>query len=323
MMFYLYLFNVCGLMFVDLYYLCSLKGVYGVKQHVCCSEIKTQMKIIDTINELRLFLGESRDMGKSIGLVPTMGALHAGHASLVERAVRENDVVVVSVFVNPTQFNDKNDLKNYPRTLDADCALLEKVGATVAFAPSVEEMYPQEDTRRFSFAPLDTVMEGACRPGHFNGVAQIVSKLFYAVEPDKAYFGEKDFQQLAIIREMVRQLDMRLEIVGCPIVREEDGLAMSSRNTLLSEDERERALTISSTLFASADFAKVNTLEATKAFVEDMINDTPGLELEYYQIVDGNTLQEIGEWSDSDYVVGCIALFCGNVRLIDNIKYKG
>lgn len=281
------------------------------------------MKIIDTIKDLRLLLDESRAAGKSVGLVPTMGALHAGHASLVERAVKENDVVVVSVFVNPTQFNDKNDLKNYPRTLDADCALLERIGATVAFAPSVEEMYPEEDTRQFSFAPLDTVMEGACRPGHFNGVAQIVSKLFYAVEPDRAYFGEKDFQQLAIIREMVRQLDMRLEIVGCPIVREEDGLAMSSRNTLLSEDERERALTISSTLFASADFAKVNTLAATKAFVEDMINDTPGLELEYYQIVDGNTLQEIGEWSDSDYVVGCIALFCGNVRLIDNIKYKG
>lgn len=281
------------------------------------------MKIIDTIKDLRLLLDESRAAGKSVGLVPTMGALHAGHASLVERAVKENDVVVVSVFVNPTQFNDKNDLKNYPRTLDADCALLERIGATVAFAPSVEEMYPEEDTRQFSFAPLDTVMEGACRPGHFNGVAQIVSKLFYVVEPDRAYFGEKDFQQLAIIREMVRQLDMRLEIVGCPIVREEDGLAMSSRNTLLSEDERERALTISSTLFASVDFAKVNTLAATKAFVEDMINDTPGLELEYYQIVDGNTLQEIGEWKDSDYVVGCIALFCGNVRLIDNIKYKG
>ena len=280
------------------------------------------MKVVETIKDLKALLGECRNAGKSVGFVPTMGALHAGHASLVERAVRENDVVVVSVFVNPTQFNDKNDLKNYPRTLEADCALLEKVGAAVAFAPAVEEMYPEEDTRQFSFAPLDTVMEGACRPGHFNGVAQIVSKLFYAVEPDRAYFGEKDFQQLAIIREMVRQLGMKLEIVGCPIVREEDGLAMSSRNTLLSEDERERALTISSTLFASVDFAKVNTLEATREFVEDMINDTHGLELEYYKIVDGNTLQEIDEWGDSDYVVGCIALFCGNVRLIDNIRYK-
>ncbi len=314
-----FIYPLCGCMFVILSYLCKLKST-----PLCARLNKVmKMKVINTIKELKTLLGECRAAGKSIGLVPTMGALHAGHASLVDRAVRENDVVVVSIFVNPTQFNDKNDLKNYPRTLEADCALLEKIGAAVAFAPEVEEMYPTEDTRRFSFAPLDTVMEGACRPGHFNGVAQIVSKLFYAVEPDRAYFGEKDFQQLAIIREMVRQLALPLEIVGCPIVRETDGLAMSSRNTLLSADERERALTISSALFASVDFAKVNTLEATKAFVEDIINDTPGLELEYYRIVDGNTLQEIEEWSDSDYVVGCIALFCGNVRLIDNIKYKG
>ena len=281
------------------------------------------MKLISTIKDLKSLLDEWRAEGKTVGLVPTMGALHQGHASLVERAVKENDVVVVSVFVNPTQFNDKNDLKNYPRTLEADCALLEKIGADIAFAPSVEEMYPTEDTRQFSFAPIDTVMEGACRPGHFNGVAQIVSKLFYAVEPDKAYFGEKDFQQLAIIREMVRQLDLKLEIVGCPIVREADGLAMSSRNTLLTADERQRALTISRTLFASLDYAAGNSLAATKAFVEEKINSTPGLELEYYQIVDGNTLQEINEWSDSDYVMGCIALFCGKIRLIDNIKYKG
>lgn len=281
------------------------------------------MKLISTIKDLKSLLDECRAAGKTVGLVPTMGALHQGHASLVERAVKENDVAVVSVFVNPTQFNDKNDLKNYPRTLEADCALLENIGADIAFAPSVEEMYPTEDTRQFSFAPIDTVMEGACRPGHFNGVAQIVSKLFYAVEPDKAYFGEKDFQQLAIIREMVRQLDLKLEIVGCPIVREADGLAMSSRNTLLTADERQRALTISRTLFASLDYAAGNSLAATKAFVEEKINSTPGLELEYYQIVDGNTLQEINEWSDSDYIVGCIALFCGKIRLIDNIKYKG
>lgn len=279
------------------------------------------MIIIHTKDELRAELNNYRAAGKSIGLVPTMGALHQGHASLVERAVAENDVVVVSIFVNPTQFNDKNDLKNYPRTLEADCALLEKVGASVAFAPSVEEMYPEPDTREFSFAPLDTVMEGACRPGHFNGVAQIVSKLFYAVEPDRAYFGEKDFQQLAIIRKMVSDLGFKLQIVGCPIVREADGLAMSSRNTLLSAEERERALTISRTLFASLDFAKDNSLAATKAFVENAINETPGLELEYYQIVDGDTLQEVGEWSNTNYAVGCIALFCGKIRLIDNIKY--
>lgn len=280
------------------------------------------MELVSTVKELKGLLDVFRAKGSNVGFVPTMGALHEGHASLVRCSVANNDVTVVSVFVNPTQFNDKNDLKNYPRTLEADCALLEKVGATVVFAPSVEEMYPEEDTRSFSFAPLDTVMEGACRPGHFNGVAQIVSKLFYAVEPDNAYFGEKDFQQLAIIREMVRQLGLGVNIVGCPIVRENDGLAMSSRNTLLSAAERERALIISRTLFASKEFACDNTLEATKEFVENAINSTEGLELEYFQIVDGNTLQEIKEWGDSDYIVGCIALFCGNVRLIDNIKYK-
>ncbi len=280
------------------------------------------MRVVTTIAELKALLDTYRKEGKMIALVPTMGALHAGHASLVKRSVAENGVTVVSVFVNPTQFNDKNDLKNYPRTLDADCRLLEQVGADVVFAPAVDEMYPEEDTRSFSFAPLDTVMEGACRPGHFNGVAQIVSKLFYAVEPDRAYFGEKDFQQLAIIREMVRQLALPVEIVGCPIVRENDGLAMSSRNTLLSAEERERALTISRTLFESLEHAKSNDLASTKAFVENVINSTEGLCLEYYQIVDGNTLQEIAEWGDSEYVVGCIALFCGKIRLIDNIVYK-
>lgn len=280
------------------------------------------MKVIRTIVELRDVLDVYRKDGKKIGLVPTMGALHAGHASLVERSVAQNDVTVVSIFVNPTQFNDKNDLMNYPRNLDADCALLEGVGAQIAFAPEVAEMYPEPDTRVFSFAPLDEVMEGPFRPGHFNGVAQIVSKLFYAVEPHRAYFGEKDFQQLAIIREMVRQLGLRLEIIGCPIVREADGLAMSSRNMLLMPEERTRALKISRTLFASLEYAKENTLQQTKAFVEEAINATEGFKLEYYQIVDGRTLQPVGQWDDSDYIVGCIALFCGKIRLIDNIKYK-
>ncbi|MBO7280116.1 MAG: pantoate--beta-alanine ligase [Bacteroidaceae bacterium] len=280
------------------------------------------MKVIRTICELKNELDLCREKGKSIGLVPTMGALHAGHASLVKRSVNENDVTVVSIFVNPTQFNDKNDLMNYPRDLDADCRLLDGVGAAIAFAPEVEEMYPEPDTRQFSFAPLDEVMEGPFRPGHFNGVAQIVSKLFYAVEPDRAYFGEKDFQQLAIIREMVRQLGLKLDIVGCPIVREEDGLAMSSRNMLLTAEERTRALKISRTLFASLDYAKEHTLQQTKAFVEEAIKATEGFCLEYYQIVDGNTLQPVEQWSDSDYIVGCIALFCGKIRLIDNIKYK-
>lgn len=280
------------------------------------------MKVIHTIQELQSELSTLKAAGKKVGLVPTMGALHAGHASLVKRSVNDNDVTVVSVFVNPTQFNDKNDLAKYPRTLEADCKLLESCGATFVFAPSVEEMYPQPDTRQFSYAPLDTVMEGAFRPGHFNGVCQIVSKLFDAVKPHYAYFGEKDFQQLAIIREMVRQMGLPLQIVGCPIVRESDGLALSSRNTLLSAEERTQALQISKTLFASRDWAAGHTLAETQKFVEDAIEVAPGLRLQYFEIVDGNTLQKVQNWDDSSYIVGCITVFCGDVRLIDNIKYK-
>ena len=280
------------------------------------------MKVIHTIKDLQAELSVLKAQDKKVGLVPTMGALHAGHASLVKRSVNENEVTVVSVFVNPTQFNDKNDLVKYPRTLDADCKLLEACGATYAFAPSVEEMYPEPDTRQFSYAPLDTVMEGAFRPGHFNGVCQIVSKLFEAVKPHRAYFGEKDFQQLAIIREMVRQMQFDLEIVGCPIVREEDGLALSSRNARLSAEERENALKISQTLFKSRTIAATHTVGETLKFVEDAIAAVPGLRLEYFEIVDGNTLQKVDNWNQTSYVVGCITVFCGDVRLIDNIKYK-
>lgn len=280
------------------------------------------MKIIHTIKELQAEISAQKNAGKRVGLVPTMGALHAGHASLVERSVAENDVTVVSIFVNPTQFNDKNDLVKYPRTLEADCQLLQSVGASIAFAPSVEEVYPEPDTRSFSYAPLDTVMEGAFRPGHFNGVCQIVSKLFDMVQPHRAYFGEKDFQQLAIIREMVRQMQYPLEIIGCPIVREADGLAMSSRNTRLSADEHTTALNISRTLFESQEFAKSHTLAETKAFVEESIAATDGLRLEYYEVVDERTLQTVREWDEAEGIVGCITVFCGEVRLIDNIRYK-
>ena len=280
------------------------------------------MKLVHTIQELRAELDIQRKAGKKIGFVPTMGALHEGHASLVRRAVAENDVVVVSDFVNPTQFNDKNDLLKYPRTLEADCELLEKEGAAYVFAPSVEEVYPEPDTRQFSYAPLDTVMEGKYRPGHFNGVCQVVSKLFMMVEPDKAYFGEKDFQQLAIIREMVKQMNFPLEIVGCPIVREADGLALSSRNARLSEEERLQALSISKTLFQSKEYAATHTVEETQKFVEDGIAAAEGLELEYFELVDGITLQKISTWDETNYAVGCITVYCGEVRLIDNIKYK-
>lgn len=282
------------------------------------------MEIVHTIKELKTKLQVQREKGKTIGLVPTMGALHAGHASLVKRSVNENDVTVVSVFVNPTQFNDKKDLEKYPRTLEADCELLERIGANIVFAPSVSEVYPEPDTRVFSYPPTDEVMEGRFRPGHFNGVCQIVSKLFMIVEPNKAYFGEKDFQQIAVIKAMVADQKYPLEICPCPIVRETDGLALSSRNTLLSEAERKIALNISKTLFESLEYAKTHTLTETKYWVISTINAIEGLEVQYYEIVDGKSLSSLNDWRDSDYIVGCITVFCGSipVRLIDNIKYK-
>ena len=277
------------------------------------------MQVFNRGVELSAALGNEKVL---TGFVPTMGALHEGHVSLVERCRRECRRVVVSVFVNPTQFNDPADLRSYPRNLEADLKLLEAAGADFVYAPSVEDVYPEPDTRQFDFGQTDKVMEGAHRPGHFNGVAQVVSRLFAIVQPDKAYFGEKDFQQLAIIREMVRQLNYSLEIVGCPIVREEDGLALSSRNKRLSAEERENALNISRTLFKSRNFAATHTVSETQKMVEDAIEAAPGLRLEYFEIVDGNTLQKINDWEDTSYAVGCITVFCGEVRLIDNIKYK-
>lgn len=285
---------------------------------------KITMKVFNTKANLEEALAAARAEGKKIGLVPTMGALHAGHASLVKRSVSENDVTVVSVFVNPTQFNDKNDLKNYPRTLDADCQLLESLGATYVFAPSVEEVYPDPDTRTFSYPPIDTVMEGPRRPGHFNGVCQIVSKLFYMVQPDRAYFGEKDFQQIAVIRAMVADLKLPIELRPCPIVREESGLALSSRNALLTEAEKRTAVCISQALKTSVDFAKNHTVAETHDLVVGALNATKGLEVEYFEIVNGITLQPVTSWDDAPYIVGCITVYCGQrpVRLIDNIKYK-
>ncbi len=282
------------------------------------------MKVFHKIVELQNELFAARKGGKEIGLVPTMGALHAGHASLVKRSVKENNVTVVSVFVNPTQFNDKNDLKNYPRDLEADCNLLESAGADYVFAPAVDEVYPVADNRQFSFPPVDTVMEGAHRPGHFNGVCQVVSRLFYIVRPTRAYFGEKDFQQIAVIKAMVKNLGIGVQIVDCSIVREEDGLALSSRNQLLSPEERKIAVNISKTLKKSLTFAANNSVEATQKYVVDTINAIEGLEVQYYQIVDGNSLQPVQNWDDSSYIVGCITVFCGKtpIRLIDNIKYK-
>ncbi|MDE5782896.1 MAG: pantoate--beta-alanine ligase [Prevotella sp.] len=282
------------------------------------------MKIFHKIVDLKNALFEARKEGKEIGLVPTMGALHEGHASLVRRSVKENGITVVSVFVNPTQFNDKNDLKNYPRDLEADCRLLAECNADYVLAPEVEEMYPTPDNRHFEYPPVSTVMEGAHRPGHFNGVCQVVSRLFYIVRPDRAYFGEKDWQQIAVVKAMVRHLQLDVQIVECPIVRDSDGLARSSRNTLLAPDERAIAPAIYKALKDSVGYAKTHTLKDTHAKVISDINSVDGLKVEYFAIVDGNTLQEVTEWEDSPYVVGCITVYCGKtpIRLIDHIKYK-
>ncbi len=280
------------------------------------------MRIISKVSDLKQSLSALREGGKSVGLVPTMGALHEGHQSLVERARRENDIVVVSVFLNPTQFNNAEDLKTYPRTAEADAALLERCGVDIAFMPTVEDVYPEPDTRVFHLGPVAEVMEGAMRPGHFNGVCQIVSKLFMFVEPTRAYFGEKDFQQIAVIKAMVAQLGMSLEIVECPCVREADGLAKSSRNVRLTPLVRKVAPAIYRTLKESLVFAEDHSVEQTHDWVVATINAYPEMEVEYYMICDGDTLQPVTSWEESRHVVGCITVYCGDVREIDNITYK-
>ena len=286
------------------------------------------MQIITTKESLQQAVAACKQAGQTVGLVPTMGALHAGHASLVHRAVAENDICIVSVFVNPTQFNNKEDLAKYPRNIERDAELLRGIGAHFVFAPTPEEMYTAEEmnsTFSFDFNGLDQVMEGKMRPGHFNGVVQVVSRLFYLTQPDKAYFGEKDYQQLAIIHHMVERSSLAgtfgsLQIVGCPIVREDSGLALSSRNERLSPAEKETALGISRTLFESLKWAKEAgaTVKEVEQRVVDAINAIDGLEVEYYEIVDQSTLLPTDTFS---HAIGCVTVYCGPVRLIDNIKY--
>lgn len=278
------------------------------------------MKSFSTVSNLREALAEHS--GQVVGFVPTMGALHQGHISLVERARKECDVVVVSVFVNPTQFNDKNDLKNYPRTPEADAAMLEAAGVDYVLFPSVEEIYPEPDTRVFDFGQIDKVMEGATRPGHFNGVAQVVSRLFAIVEPTKAYFGEKDFQQIAVIRAMCAQLGLTLEIVDCPIIRDVDGLARSSRNTLLTAEHRAAAPHIYEVLSAATTKLNQMTPQQLTEWVVEQVENNPLLKVIYFQAVDALSLQQVENWTDSERIQGCIAVQAGEIRLIDNIKLK-
>ena len=283
------------------------------------------MKVINKTSDLQAIIEQLKNDGKSIGLVPTMGALHKGHLSLVKNSISNNDITVVSIFVNPTQFNNPNDLASYPRMVDKDLELLQTVGCDVVFAPEADDIYSKSETEsrfEFDFEGLDKVMEGKFRPGHFNGVVQIVSKLFDLVRPDRAYFGEKDFQQLAIIRLMTRRYNLPIEIVPCPIVREDSGLALSSRNSLLKDNEKQVASHIYAVLNESRQFVPQTEVEELKQCVIAAIEQKPELKVEYFDIVDGHTLKSIDKWDECDYVVGCITVFCGNVRLIDNICYK-
>lgn len=283
------------------------------------------MKVINKTSDLQAIIKQFKNDGKSIGLVPTMGALHKGHLSLVKNSISNNDITVVSIFVNPTQFNNPNDLASYPRTVEKDLELLQTIGCDIVFAPEADDIYSKSETDsrfEFDFEGLDKVMEGKFRPGHFNGVVQIVSKLFDLVRPDRAYFGEKDFQQLAIIRLMTRRYNLPIEIVPCPIVREDSGLALSSRNSLLKDNEKQVASHIYAVLNESRQFVPQTEVEELKQCVIAAIEQKPELKVEYFDIVDGHTLKSIGKWDESDYVVGCITVFCGDVRLIDNICYK-
>lgn len=279
------------------------------------------MFLIETITELQNKLNSLKESGTT-GFVPTMGALHAGHLSLVEQAVAENRIVVVSIFVNPTQFNDKTDLEKYPRNLNADLKLLEKTGCQIVFTPKTEEIYPEPDTRKFDFGMLESVMEGKHRPGHFNGVAQVVSKLFDIVKPDKAYFGLKDFQQLAILKAMVSQLKIPIEIISCPIVREESGLAMSSRNELLTAEERKNAAVISQTLVEAKKLSAQKSVSELVEWIAQTINKNEYLIVEYVEIADDQQLQPVKSWDEKGGKVCCVAVFCGKVRLIDNIVFN-
>ncbi|MDE7427097.1 MAG: pantoate--beta-alanine ligase [Muribaculaceae bacterium] len=279
------------------------------------------MKILRTVHELRTAMAQARQDGKTIGLVPTMGALHQGHLSLVKAARADNDCVVVSVFVNPTQFNNPADLKTYPRTEAADAELLENAGVDFAFIPSVEEVYPEPDTRVFDLGPVAEVMEGAMRPGHFNGVAQIVSKLFSWTMPDRAYFGCKDFQQIAVIRRMVELEGFNIEIVACPIVREPDGLALSSRNVRLTPEGRKVAPGIYQTLQKGTEYGMTHNVGETQKYVTELIDDIPGLRTEYFTIADTRTMQPLAADMSPAGAVGCVTVHCGDVRLIDNIVF--
>ena len=279
------------------------------------------MDVFETARRVQDKISELKRQGYDIGFVPTMGALHQGHLSLVESCTQDNDITVVSIFVNPTQFNQREDFERYPRDMEGDMNKLGEAGANIIFTPTEKEMYPEPDNRVFDFGQLDKVMEGKHRPGHFNGVAQIVSRLFDIVKPHRAYFGEKDFQQLAIIRDLTSQLNMDIEIVACPIIRESDGLAKSSRNERLTEEQRKHAPKISEAIHKGKKMAGDHLVDEVKESVKEELNNDPYIDVEYFEIVDEKNLQPVENWDDTFYKRACIAAWVGRVRLIDNVQY--
>jgi pantoate--beta-alanine ligase len=279
------------------------------------------MLVLTTVQEVRDWISDTKGNSCSIGFVPTMGALHQGHIALIEQSVRENNVTVCSIFVNPIQFNNKEDLAKYPRTLNNDLQLLEKANCDMVFVPSVEEMYPDDVSEHYHFGALEKVMEGASRPGHFTGVAIVVKRLFNFVQPDRAYFGKKDFQQLILIQKLVKIENLPIHVVACPTVREENGLAMSSRNRHLSPEDRTIASKVYHTLMNASQLFPHKGVYEIEQFVLSEIGKEKKIRLEYFDIVDKKTLQKSNKLDNPNGLIGCVAFWLGNVRLIDNIEF--
>lgn len=276
------------------------------------------MLILYKITDVQQYIAEFKLKNKTIGFVPTMGALHQGHISLIEISKKQTDITVCSIFVNPTQFNNQSDLKHYPRTPEADILLLEAAGCDVLYMPEVKDIYPENDIRKFGFGYLDTILEGAHRPGHFNGVGQVVSILLEGVQPHKAFFGSKDYQQVMVVKDLVKQLQIPVEIIPCPILREPDGLAMSSRNTRLSAEERKIAALIPKMMKEAVELIKQKGIDAAKQFIIQEVSEVKEMNLDYYEVCNADTLEPMTEFNSKQQTVSLIAVFVGNIRLIDN-----
>lgn len=276
------------------------------------------MLVLHKIDEIKAVISQEKAKNKTIGFVPTMGALHQGHISLINYSKQQTDITVCSIFVNPTQFNNTSDLTHYPRTPEADIKLLEAAGCDILYMPEVKDVYPENDTRKFDFGYLDTILEGATRPGHFNGVGQVVSILLEGVKPHKAYFGSKDYQQVMVVKSLVKQLNLEVEIIACPILREADGLAMSSRNVRLNEQERLEAAAIPEMMKLGNQILKLYGIAEAKKYISSVVATIPNMKLEYYEVCDAETLELLSEFNSSKKAVSLIAVFVGSIRLIDN-----